>query len=169
MYGIAQKKRTVFLLPTPRVAAIADWDERIRQSVTEAWTERLGTMLGVPAYLCRFLDEAVAQARWKPLRDIWPMLGRIYYSGTPIDPYRDQLERVLGRSLIFRGLYTATEGSLGAELDPRSPGELHLMVDMNVFSFDGERLAIAAYSIGSIGVGGKDPRFFPAGVQLALG
>src|SRR3954465_438443 len=58
MYGIAQKSRRKSVLPTPRVAPIADWEERIRQSVTEAWTERVGTMLAVPAYLCRFLDEA---------------------------------------------------------------------------------------------------------------
>lgn len=135
MYGIAQKKRRGFILPTPRVAAIADWDERIRQSVAEAWTKPVGTMLGVPAYLCRFLDEASAQAQGKPLCDVWPMLGRIYYSGTSIAPHRNQLERVLGRSLTIRGLYTATEGSFAAELDPRFPGELHLMPDMNVFTF----------------------------------
>jgi len=135
MYGIAQKKRGKSVLPTPRVAAIADWEERIRQSVAEAWTERVGTMLGVPAYLCRFLDEATAQAHGKPLCDVWPMLGRIYYSGTSIDPYRASLESVLGRSLVIRGMYTATEGSFAAELDPLSPGELQLMVDLNLFAF----------------------------------
>ncbi|MDQ3515219.1 MAG: GH3 auxin-responsive promoter family protein [Gemmatimonadota bacterium] len=135
MYGIARKQRKGFILPTPRVAAIDDWSERICQSVAEALPQRVGTMLGVPAYLCRFLDEASAQAHGKPLGNVWPMLGRIYYSGTSVDPYRDQLERILGRSLIIRGLYTATEGSFGAELDPRFPGELHLMVDMNVFAF----------------------------------
>jgi hypothetical protein len=117
MFRIAQKKRGKLILPTPSVAALADWEERIRQSVAEAWTERVGTMLGVPAYLCRFLAEASTQARGKPLCDVWPTLRRVYYSGTSIEPYRDELERLLGRSLVIRGLYTATEGSFAAELD----------------------------------------------------
>ena len=135
MYQIAQKRRQGMLLPTPAVAAIADWDERIRRSVAEAWTKPVGTLLGVPAYLSRFLEEAARQAKGKPLGDIWPMLGRVYYSGTSIDPQRSLLERALGRSLVIRGLYTATEGSFGAELDPRFPGELSLMVDLAVFTF----------------------------------
>lgn len=135
MYQIAQKKRRGMLLPTPRVAAIADWDERIRQSVREAWTKPVGTMLGVPAYLVRFLEEASRQASGRPLGDIWPMLGRVYYSGTSIDAHRTLMERTIGRSLVIRGLYTATEGSFGAELEPRFPGELSLMVDLVVFAF----------------------------------
>jgi hypothetical protein len=135
MYQIAQKKRRGMLLPTPGVAAIADWDERIRRSVAEAWGKPVGTLLGVPAYLARFLDEASRQAKGRPLGDVWPMLGRVYYSGTSIGPQRPLLERALGRPLVIRGLYTATEGSFGAELEPRFPGELSLMVDLAVFTF----------------------------------
>ncbi|MDP9202609.1 MAG: GH3 auxin-responsive promoter family protein, partial [Gemmatimonadota bacterium] len=135
MYQIAQKKRRGFLLPTPAIAAISDWDERIQESVAEAWDKRVGTMLGVPAYLMRFLEAASVRANGKPLGEVWPLLGRVYYSGTSIAPYREQMERTLGRRLRVQGLYTATEGSFGAELDPMSPGELHLMVDLAVFAF----------------------------------
>ena len=135
MNQIAQKKRSGFMLPTPAVAAIADWDERLRHTVEEAWYKRVGTLLGVPAYLCRFLDAASAHARGKPLREVWPLLDTVYYSGTSIEPYRERMERVLGRRLVVRGLYAATEGSFGAELDSEAPGEVHLMVDMSVFTF----------------------------------
>lgn len=135
MYQIAQKRRKGMLLPTPRVAAIADWDERIRQSVLEAWTKSVGTLLGVPAYLVRFLEEASRLANGKSLGDIWPRLGRVYYSGTSINPHRSLLERLLGKPLVVRGLYSATEGSFGAELDPHFPGELSLMLDLALFSF----------------------------------
>ena len=135
MYQIAQKNRRGFILPTPVVAAISDWDERIRRSVEEAWDQRVGTMLGVPAYMMRFLEAASVRANGKPLREVWPLLGRVYYSGTSIAPYRDQMERALGRRLRVQGLYTATEGSFGAELDPMFPGEIHLMVDFAVFTF----------------------------------
>jgi hypothetical protein len=42
---------------------------------------------------------------------------------------------MLGRPLRVQGMYTATEGSFAAELDPEAPGELHLMTDMAVFTF----------------------------------
>jgi phenylacetate-coenzyme A ligase PaaK-like adenylate-forming protein len=135
MYQIAQKKRGKLMLPTPGVAAIKDWDERIERSVAEAWDERVGTMLGVPAYLMRFLEVASARANDRPLGEIWPQLGRVYYSGTSIVPYRAKMEQALGRLLRVQGLYTATEGSFGAELDANFPGEIHLMVDLAVFAF----------------------------------
>jgi len=135
MYQIAQKKRGALLLPTPEVAAIKDWDERIERSVAEAWDKRVGTMLGVPAYLMRFLEAASERANGRPLGEIWPLLGRVYYSGTSIVPYQARMEQALGKILRVQGLYTATEGSFGAELDANSPGEIHLMVDLAVFAF----------------------------------
>src|SRR2546423_2304884 len=135
MYRIAQQERRGFMLPTPGVAAIADWDERIKRTVVEAWDKRVGTLLGVPAYLMRFLEAASARAQGKPLGEVWPQLGRVYYSGTSIVPYRAQMEQMLGRPLRVQGLYSATEGSFGAELDIDSPEELHLMVDLAVFAF----------------------------------
>jgi hypothetical protein len=135
MYEIARKKRGGFVLPTPAIAAIDDWDERIERTVTEAWDKRVGTMLGVPAYLTRFLEAASARANNKSLGEVWPLLGRVYYSGTSILPYRNRMEQLLGRPLHVQGLYTATEGSFAAELDATAPGELHLMVDLAVFAF----------------------------------
>jgi GH3 auxin-responsive promoter len=135
IYQIAQKQRSHFMLPTPAVAAIVDWDERLRRTVDEAWTKRVGTILGVPAYLCRFLDAASAHAPGQSPADVWPLLDTVYYSGTSVEPYRKRMECALDRRLVVRGLYAATEGSFGAELDPGSPGEVHLMVDMNVFTF----------------------------------
>lgn len=135
MYQIAQKKRGGFILPTPPVAAIADWDARIQHSVAEAWDARVGSMLGVPAYVMRFLEAASTRANGRPLGDVWPLLGRVYYSGTSILPYRERMEALLGRPLRVQGMYTATEGSFAVELDPAAPGELHLMVDMAVFTF----------------------------------
>jgi hypothetical protein len=45
------------------------------------------------------------------------------------------MEAMLGRQLRAQGLYTATEGSFGAELDAMFPGEIHLMADLAVFAF----------------------------------
>ena len=138
MYQIARKKRGSLILPTPEVAAISDWNERIQRSVAEAWDKRIGTILGVPAYVMRFLEVAASRANGQPLGEVWPLIDRVFYSGTSIAPYRARMEEALGRQLKVQGLYTATEGSFGAELDARFPGELHLMTDLAVFAFRDE-------------------------------
>ena len=135
MHRIAHKKRGGFMLPSTRVAEIQDWDERIQRSLDEAWNQRVGTLLGVPAYLMRFLEAAHTRAKAKPLAEVWPLLGRAYFSGTSNISYQAEMERVIGRPLLTQGLYTATEGSFAAELDRATPGELSLMVDMAVFTF----------------------------------
>jgi hypothetical protein len=134
MYEIAQKQRRDFILPTPAVAAIGDWRERIERSVEEAWDKPVGAIIGVPAYLERFFAVATERAKGVPLGKVWPRLGRIYYSGTPLASVA-QFERLLGRPVVVRGLYTATEGSMAAELEAGFPGELTPMVDLVLFTF----------------------------------
>jgi hypothetical protein len=134
MYEIAQKQRREFILPSPAVAAIEDWKQRIEKAVEEAWTKPVGAVFGVPAYLERFFEAAVSRNGGRPLAEIWPELGRIYYSGTPLASSA-YFERLLGRPVITRGMYSATEGSFGAELDARFPGGLLMMVDLVVFTF----------------------------------
>lgn len=134
MYEIAQRQRRDFVLPSPAIAALPEWRDRISRSVDEAWRKPIGTLIGVPMYLERFLDTAAARANGEPLGQVWPRLGRIYYSGTSlVNPER--LEERVGRRLIVRGLYSATEGSFAAELEPRCPGQLQMMVDLVVFTF----------------------------------
>jgi hypothetical protein len=134
MYEIAQHQRRGFILPSPEVAAIPDWQERIDRSVDEAWRRPIGTIIGVPMYLERFFEVAAARANGESPGRIWPQLGRICYSGTSLATPR-RFEEWLGRSVIVRGLYTSSEGSFAAELDPRYPGQLQLMVDLAVFTF----------------------------------
>lgn len=120
MYELAQRQRRDFILPTPPVASIVDWQERIERTVHEAWRKPVGSLIGVPAYLERFLDIAESVARGEPLSSVWPSLGRVYYSGTPITS-QERLEQLIGRPIVTRGLYTATEGSFAAELEMDCP------------------------------------------------
>jgi hypothetical protein len=126
------------VLPSPEVAAVADWDERVRRSAAEALGEPVGTLFGVPAYLDRFLREASAQLGGAPLGEAWPDLDEIHYSGTDAAPHRAEIEARLGRAVAWRGLFMATEGVFGAALDDDADGALRLIPDLAVMTFRDE-------------------------------
>lgn len=135
MYRGTRSSRPGFILPSPEVAAITDWEERTRRNITEAADKRVGTIFGVPAYLLHFLRRAEEQTGKLP-GEVWPLLKAVYYSGTSIDSHKAEIERLLKNTqLIIRGLYLSTEGFFGAELDAEAQGQLRLLPDMAVFAF----------------------------------
>jgi hypothetical protein len=126
------------VLPSPEVAAVPDWDERMRRTAEEALGEPVGTLFGVPAYLDRFLREASTRAGGKPLGETWTDLDEIHYSGTDASSHRAEIEARLGRSVGWRGLFMATEGVFGASLDDDADGALRLLPDLAVMTFHDE-------------------------------
>jgi hypothetical protein len=141
MYLEARAQRGASVLPSPEVAALDDWGERVRRSAAEALGEPVGTLFGVPAYLDAFLREAAEQSRGRPLGEVWPRLEEVYYSGTDAQAHWAGIEARLGRAVAWRGLYMATEGVFGAELDDDAAGLLRLLPDLAVMTFlDGGRL-----------------------------
>jgi hypothetical protein len=135
IYQQAQSARLLPVLPTPPIAKIENWDERVRRTAAEAVTQRVGTLMGVPAYLDRFLAAAADCAGNKCLSEIWPLLEEVYYSGTGIDAQKGVLETHLDRPLKYRSLYMATEGMFAAELDPEAGGWMRLLPEMVVYTF----------------------------------
>jgi acyl-CoA synthetase (AMP-forming)/AMP-acid ligase II len=123
------------VLPSAEVAAVADWDDRVRRAAAEALGEPVGTLFGVPAYLERFLREASSQAGDAPLGEAWPDLDEIHFSGTSAAPHRAEIEAILGRAVDWRGLFMATEGVFGAALDDDADGALRLIPDLAVMTF----------------------------------
>jgi len=136
MYCGAQTVGQRLFLPSPEIASLTDWEERARHTAAEALTQPIEAIFGVPAYLLQLLREASLQAGGRPLGEIWPHLNRIYYSGTRFDErQRAEIAAFLGRSVMLRSLYAATEGVFGAELDADMGGEMRLLADLAVFTF----------------------------------
>jgi hypothetical protein len=135
IYLQARSARLLPILPSPAIAALENWDERMKRTAIEAVTQRVGTLMGVPAYLERFLVQAASQASTKPLSETWPWLGDVYYSGTSIDAHRTALQAHFDRPLLFCSLYLATEGAFAAELDRDAGGWMRLLPETAVYTF----------------------------------
>src|SRR5262249_55533168 len=113
---------------------LPDWNERVRRTAQEALPLRIGTLLGVPAYLVQFLRVA-ADLSPRPLGRVWPHLDQVIYSGTPLGPHRATIEDFLGRPVTSRSLYVSSEGVFGIELDRDRPETLRLLPEMTVMTF----------------------------------
>jgi hypothetical protein len=135
MYQQARSVRRFSVLPSPSIALIENWSERMRQTVVEAAKARVGTLFGVPAYLERFLAQVAVHRKTDRLQTVWPLLDEIYYSGTNIEAHRSVLQAYFDRPLITHSLYMATEGVFAAEFDADAAGWMRLLPEMAVYTF----------------------------------
>lgn len=142
------RDRTV---PSAPVGALVDMAQKIHQTGLQARGRDLRMASAVPTYLIHLLEELRAAWGVADFSAIWPRLDLILYSGTPIDCYREQIQRLLGRPVRFLGMYLATECPIGYEvpaLAPQQHGAYAFHLDQTVFTFtrlggDGRVLSVA--------------------------
>ena len=109
-------------LPSAAVGRIADPKEKFREAARELRGRDVQMASAVPTYLLHLLEELRTEWGIEDFSGVWPNLRAVIYSGTPIDPYRAPIERLLGHAVPFFGMYVSTEAPLGCEIPSLNGG-----------------------------------------------
>jgi len=102
-----------FTFPEAKVLADTDWASKAESIVKASRGRRVRYCSGVPSYLIRIFQQIVTQYKLKSIRDIWPELSLVVYSGSSVDLHRERFRSLVGPQLHFLGLYVATEAPMG--------------------------------------------------------
>lgn len=131
--------------PSPEVNLLTDMDRKLRALFEESRVQDIRCLTGVPSYvqnmMTHFADWA-AREQGLTLSQLWPDLNTCVYSSASIAPYRDTIDRLVGRPLNYLGTYIATEGPFGLEmpeLPGYRPGSYALNVEDILFGFEDTR------------------------------
>ncbi|MDU8946233.1 GH3 family acyl-acid amido synthetase [Ovoidimarina sediminis] len=123
------------LLPPPEIAALTDWQEKVRKLAPLSLRSDLRFMGGSPNWMLIFLDE-VARASGTPegrLKDWYPNLELIVHGGVNFAPYRQRFADLMrGGHAETREIYSASEGVF-AYADRGDGGGMRLHLDGQVF------------------------------------
>jgi hypothetical protein len=121
-----------FYKPGAEIAAIADWDEKVRRIAEEAPKWDVGSISGIPSWVELMLKEIIRYHKLNNIHDIWPNLKVYTSGGVAFEPYRNSLEKLLAHPLIYIDTYLASEGYLATQKRPDTDA-MALIIDNGVF------------------------------------
>ena len=119
--------------PTPRIAALCDWDEKITAIAHATVHEDVRMVAGCPSWFPAFFDRVLGVAGARCLRDVWPNLRMLTGGGIHYGPYRGIVEAKVGGPVPYVETYNATEGGILGVHTSLEDDDLLLLPDNGVF------------------------------------
>lgn len=121
-----------FYKPGAEIAAIENWDEKVRRIAEESPSWDIGSISGIPSWVELMLKEIISFNKLQTIHDIWPNLHVYTSGGVAFEPYRKSFEKLLARPLIYIDTYLASEGYLATQKRPDT-NAMALIVNNGVF------------------------------------
>ncbi|MEO6568710.1 MAG: GH3 auxin-responsive promoter family protein, partial [Opitutaceae bacterium] len=161
-----------FYEPGACLPQTSDWESNLDAIIKRTKPLNITLLAGIPSWLVRFADALRSQFGTSGessfhLQKIWPNLDCVVHGGAPLAPFAEELRRILGPTVNFHEVYSASEAFIAAQ-DGEARSGLRLMAAAGIFyefvpleDFDEGRLA----NVGNKAVPFEDVR---TGVDYAV-
>lgn len=134
--GILAKKRPfwfqTFYKPGGRIAAIADWNQKLNEIVEHAREWDIGYIVGVPAWCQMCMEMVVDYYKVNNIHEIWPNFSFFVHGGVAFEPYKKGFEKLLGKPIVYIENYLSSEGFIGYKTREHAKG-MQLILNNNIF------------------------------------
>ncbi len=123
-------------LPSWETNCIDDWETKVDQIVEETVDEDMRLISGIPSWVQMYFEKLIDRKGMK-VGDIFPNFKLFVYGGVNYEPYRQNMEDLIGRKVDSIELFPASEGffayqDLHARPDKGSTGML-LLLNSGIF------------------------------------
>ncbi len=122
-----------FTLPGPEITSLPDWESKLQEIVENAKKWNVGFICGVPAWIQILFERITKHYKVKNIHDIWPNLAIYVHGGVAIHPYRNSIDSLCGKPLIYLDTYMASEGFIAYQERPNPNQGMKLMTDNKMF------------------------------------
>jgi len=119
-------------LPSYQTNCIEEWEEKIDQIVQETKNQDLRLISGIPPWVQMYYEKLLEATGKKNILEIFPNLSMFVYGGVNFEPYRNQLEKLVGKSIPSIETYPASEGFIAYQDKQNVPGLL-LNINSGIF------------------------------------
>jgi hypothetical protein len=134
--GILAKKRPFwfqsFYKPGGRIAALADWNQKLNEIVEHAKEWDIGYIVGVPAWCQMCMEMVIEHYKVKNIHEIWPNFSFFVHGGVAFEPYKKGFEKLLGKPIVYIENYLSSEGFVGYKTREHARG-MQLILNNNIF------------------------------------
>ena len=118
--------------PELSVALLDEWENKIEKLAQTTINENVTSLAGVPTWTIVLIKRILEISGKQYLKDVWPNLELYIHGGVSFVPYREQLDRLVGKRINYLEIYNASEGFIAGQDKPGDNGLL-LYTDHGIF------------------------------------
>ncbi len=119
-------------MPSYDTNCMEDWESKLDAIVAETLEEDMRLISGIPPWVQMYYERLLAVSGKKKIKDIFPDFSVFVYGGVNYEPYRAQLESLVGKRLDSIETYPASEGIIAFQ-DEQDVEGLLLNVSSGIF------------------------------------
>jgi hypothetical protein len=118
--------------PGKEIAAIEDWDQRVKEIARKAPEWDVGAVSGIPAWILLMLKEIMKEHDLESIHEIWPNLALFASGGVAFEPYREEFDAITTKPLAVLDTYLASEGFFAYQNRPETKS-MKLATDAGIY------------------------------------
>lgn len=113
-------------LKTPElsIALLDEWESKIEKLAQSTMNENVTSLAGVPTWTIVLIKRILELSGKEFLKDVWPNLELYVHGGVSFTPYREQVNKLIGKPINYLEIYNASEGFFAAQDTPDKEGML---------------------------------------------
>jgi hypothetical protein len=111
-------------MPSYTTNCIEDWETKLDKVVEETINEDMRLISGIPPWVQMYYERLLEVSGKKTVLEVFPNLSMFVYGGVNFEPYRAQLESLVGASIPSVETYPASEGFIAYQDRQNEPGLL---------------------------------------------
>ena len=123
-------------LPSWETNCIDDWETKVDRIVDETVREDMRLISGIPSWVQMYFEKLI-ERKGKKVGEIFPNFSLFVYGGVNYEPYRRNMEDLIGRQVDSIELFPASEGFFAyQDLQKRSAGKspgMLLLLNSGIF------------------------------------
>jgi hypothetical protein len=118
--------------PELSVALLDNWEDKIEKLAQSTANENVTSIAGVPTWTLLLLKRILEIKQKNTIIEVWPNLELYINGGVSFVPYREQFEKVIGKSINYLEIYNASEGFFSGQENPNDNG-MTLFTEHGIF------------------------------------
>jgi len=113
-------------LPSWDTNCIDDWEDKVNAIVEETVDQDMRLISGIPSWVQMYFEKLI-EREGKPVCEIFPNFDLFVYGGVNYEPYRQNMERLMGKKVDSIELFPASEGFFAYQDKQKEIGMLLLL------------------------------------------
>lgn len=119
-------------LPSFETNSIDDWEKKVQAICKETMNEKMSLISGIPPWVQMYFEELLKLSGKKDIKSLFPQFSLFIYGGVNYEPYRQNMEKLIGKSIDGIELYPASEGFIAFQ-DRQAEEGMLLLLNSGIF------------------------------------
>jgi len=111
-----------FSMPGDEIMAMKDWEQKVERMVQEAPNWDIVMIAGAPSWIRLLLEKIIDRYQLKNIHELWPNFSIYVWGAVALTPYKQALDDMMGKPIIYMESYMASEGFIAFQTRPDAPG-----------------------------------------------